>query len=67
LVHGQEVAQTDVFLMVRSSTIGVVQVVKGIVEGCKQSECILLGGEVRRLPIPNPSNVQGGAGHYMAE
>ena len=23
------------------------QVIKGIVEGCKQSECVLLGGEVK--------------------
>ena len=26
--------------------VGCVQVVKGIVEGCRQSECTLLGGEV---------------------
>ena len=25
---------------------GVMQVVKGIVEGCRQSDCVLLGGEV---------------------
>ena len=25
-----------------------VQVIKGIVEGCRQSDCQLLGGEVRR-------------------
>ena len=25
------------------------QVVKGIVEGCRQSDCILLGGEVSTL------------------
>ena len=27
---------------------GRAQVVKGIVEGCRQSDCVLLGGEVRR-------------------
>ena len=26
-----------------------VQVIKGIVEGCKQSDCVLLGGEVKFL------------------
>ncbi len=30
---------------------GHVQVVKGIVEGCRQSDCALLGGEVRPAPI----------------
>ncbi len=29
---------------------GHVQVVKGIVEGCRQSDCALLGGEVRPAP-----------------
>ena len=29
---------------------GYVQVVKGIVEGCRQSDCALLGGEVRPAP-----------------
>ena len=29
-----------------SSLRGALQVVKGIVEGCRQSDCILLGGEV---------------------
>ena len=24
-----------------------IQVIKGIVEGCKQSDCVLLGGEVK--------------------
>ena len=27
-------------------------VVKGIVEGCRQSDCILLGGEVRSTTLP---------------
>ena len=29
-----------------------VQVVKGIVEGCKQSDCALLGGEVSNAMSP---------------
>ena len=29
---------------------GHMQVVKGIVEGCRQSDCALLGGEVRHTP-----------------
>lgn len=36
-----------------------VQVVKGIVEGCNQSDCSLLGGEVRLQNATDSSKLDG--------
>ena len=46
LVSEVPVPSTDVLYMHVFTAAAGLQVVKGIVEGCRQSDCTLLGGEV---------------------